>query len=77
MESAQFSIPEHILKLQEFDEFYKLNLQLRIDYGTQERAYEAAERIYSQYFGKTRYKNFETYRQLETRHNKKLAASKN
>lgn len=66
-ESALCKIPEHIQKLQKIENFYALNVELRIDYGTNERAYEAAERIYKQYFGCTRYKNFDSYRQAEIR----------
>lgn len=71
MESELYKVPEHIKKLHDFEAFYKFNLELRVDYGTQERAYEAAERIYSNYFGKLRYKNYESYRQAEIRYLKK------
>ncbi|MDP2335938.1 MAG: hypothetical protein Q8N05_05730 [Bacteroidota bacterium] len=71
MESEHSKIPAHIQKLQQFEDFYKFNLDLRVDYGTNERAYDAAERIYLSYFGVKRYKSFESYRQAEIRFLKK------
>ena len=71
MESEHYKIPDHILNLQNIEYFYKLILELLCDYGTKERAYNAAERMYFNSFQKNRYKNFESYRQAEIRFLKK------
>ena len=62
MESGQFKIPKHIEDLNRIEKFTELFWQLCIDYGTYERAYEAAERIYISYFEKRRYKNYQSFR---------------
>ena len=67
------TIPEHIRKLQEIEHFAGLFWQLCADYGTYERAYEAAERIYQTYFGKRRYKNYESFRIARIRYQEKTS----
>jgi len=52
----------HILKMQEFIGFYDKWCSMLGYYNTNEQAYEATERIYKNYFGKRRYKNFESFK---------------
>jgi len=58
----------HILKMQEFIGFYDKWCSMLGYYNTNEQAYEATERIYKNYFGKRRYKNFETFKNTVSRH---------
>ena len=68
MESEQPKIiPSHLLDLGKIEKFTALFYQLCGDYRTYERAYEAVERIYSNYFGMRRYKNYESFRMARTR----------
>lgn len=60
-------IPDHLKELGKIENFTALFWQLCADYGTFERAYEAAERIYSNYFGERRFKNYESFRIARTR----------
>ena len=55
-------IPNHVLEWQKIEGFSVLFWQLCTDYGTYERAYEAAERQYIRYFKKRRYKNYGSFR---------------
>lgn len=73
MELEQLEIPDHIKRLQEIEHFTVLFWQLCADYGTYERAYEAAERIYQNYFGKRRYKNYESFRIARIRYQEKTS----
>jgi hypothetical protein len=58
----------HILRMQEFIGFYDQWCSLIGYYQTHLEAYEATERMYENYFGKRRYKNFETFKVLVSRH---------
>lgn len=51
----------HILALQELSGFYDKWCTMIPDYKTHEAAYESLEKMYLYYFGKRRYKNFETF----------------
>ena len=63
----------HILALLEFDGFCNLYYQYCKEYSTQEKAYEAAERIFQNNFGKRKYSDYQSFRQVR---NRKLKASK-
>lgn len=64
-------IPKHLRELGKIENFTALFFQLCTDYGTYERAYEAAERIHVHYFGDRRYKNYESFRIARTRYQNK------
>lgn len=55
-------IEPYILSLQEFDGFCKLFYQYCKEYTTQEKAYDAAERIYTSHFGKSRFASWESFK---------------
>jgi len=55
-------IDKYILGLQEFDGFCTLFYRMCGEYSTQEKAYDAAERLYSGHFGKTRFASWESFK---------------
>ena len=57
--------------MQSFQGFYDKWCALLGYYNTNEQAYEATERIYKEHFGTTKYKNFETFKSMVSRHFKK------
>ena len=57
--------------MQSFHGFYDKWCALLGYYNTNEQAYEATERIYKEHFGTTKYKNFETFKTMVSRHFKK------
>jgi len=65
-------IDPYILSLLEFDGFCKLFYQYRKEYATQELAYEATERVYVGHFGKRKYANFESFREVKNRKLRKV-----
>lgn len=58
---------DHILALQELEGFCRQFYLYCGEYGTQQRAYEATERMFQQYFGKRKYADFESFRQVRNR----------
>jgi hypothetical protein len=64
-------IDPYLRNLLTFDGFLALFYQFCKEYSTQERAYEAAERMFHAYFGKRNYANYESFRQMRNRHLKK------
>lgn len=67
------NIPPHMVELGLIENFTKLFFQLCTDYGTYERAYEAAERLHVQYFEVRRFKNYESFRIARTRYQNKIS----
>lgn len=53
--------------LDTFDGFCKQFYLYCIDYYTQEKAYEATERLYMSYFHKRRYATWECFKELKNR----------
>jgi hypothetical protein len=67
MEEKIQKIDPYILKLLDFDGFCSIFWQYCKEYSTQEKAYEATERVYKSHFGKTKYANFESFRECKNR----------
>lgn len=61
----------HILKLHTKQGFIERYYNLLQDYPTNEQAYEAAERQHSNYFGQRRYSDYDSFRVILSRYNKK------
>jgi len=57
--------------MQSFQGFYDKWCALLGYYSTNEQAYQATERLYKEHFGTTKYKNFETFKSMVSRHFKK------
>ena len=57
----------HILALLTFEGFCKQFYLFIFEYSSQEKAYEATERMYEKYFGKKKYASFECFRELKNR----------
>lgn len=55
-------IDPFLLKLLEFDGFCDLFYQYCKEYSTQEKAYDAAERIFQSNFGKKKYASWESFK---------------
>lgn len=58
-------IDPYILGLRSPENFIKLFYSYRQHYRTDEKAYEAVERIYTDCFKERRYKNFESFREVK------------
>ena len=64
-------IDPYILELLNFEGFLKVFYRYCAHYSTQELAYDAVERLYEANFGKRKYANFESFRQIRNRFLKK------
>jgi len=74
MEQKTKQIDPYLVKLSQFP-FFLAQFYLRCsDYDTQEKAYEAVERAYVSVFGKRRYSDFESFRQVRNRYLKNKKA---
>lgn len=58
-------IDPYILGLRSPENFIKMFYSLRQHYTTDEKAYDAVERIYIQCFKERRYKTFESFREVK------------
>lgn len=58
---------KHILELQEFDGFCKQFYRFCSDYSSQEKAYDATERLHNTYFGKNKYASWECFKEIKNR----------
>ena len=59
------NIDPYILGLRSPENFITMFYRYRLHYDTDEKAYEAVERIYTQCFHERRYKNFESFREVK------------
>jgi hypothetical protein len=61
----------HILAMQEYPGFYQQWVSRLAYYPTNEAAYEATEEFYSLYFGRRKYKNYESFKVIMSKNNKR------
>jgi hypothetical protein len=64
-------IDPYLRNLLTFDGFLALFYQFCKEYSTQEKAYEAAERIFQAYFCKRKYASFESFKNTRNQKFKK------
>lgn len=60
-------IEPHIQRLLTQEGFIEAFYEQCADYKTHEEAYEGVERLYERYFGKRKYSNFNSFRQVRDR----------
>lgn len=76
METKELSYEPHILKLHTKAGFISRYFNLIQDYGTNEAAYEAAERQYKHFFGERKYSDYDSFRVVLSRYNKAQKSNK-
>ena len=55
-------VEDHVRNMGTFEGFMKIYYQMCSEYTSNEKAYEATERMYKSYFKKNRYKNFQSFK---------------